>query len=98
MTAYDDFMAERAAQEQRELAAQRKRTILFALESVDTDGFPRVSGYTVDTLIAHGLIEDVPGDNLQRCRLTPEGRIMLHANPAAVDSSDELALFGAVEC
>lgn len=34
--------------------------------------------------------------NLNRLRLTPEGRIMLAANPAEEPPSDELALFGAV--
>ncbi|OBC14085.1 hypothetical protein A5784_30765 [Mycobacterium sp. 852013-50091_SCH5140682] len=93
---YDDLIDERRAAQQRELEASRKRLFLFALESVDTDGFPRVSGYTADTLASRGLIERIPGDNLSRFRLTPEGQIMLHANPAEQPASDELALFGAV--
>lgn len=94
MNTYEEIIAAQRAQEQRELEAQRKRTILFALESVATDGFARVSWYTCDTLRQMGLIEYVPDDNEQRHRLTPEGRIMLHANPADQPTSDELTLFG----
>ena len=93
---YDEILAEQRAERERQLAADRKRITLFALESVAGDGLPRVSGYTVDTLVGQGLMERVPGDNLNRLRLTPEGRIMLSANPAEEPPSDELALFGAV--
>ncbi|OBC11399.1 hypothetical protein A5784_34950 [Mycobacterium sp. 852013-50091_SCH5140682] len=91
---FDDAVAELRAKEQREREASRKRLFLFALESVDTDGLPRVSGYTVETLLSRGLIEET--SDVCRFRLTPEGRIMLHANPAEQPASDELALFGAV--
>ncbi|NOR03656.1 hypothetical protein HGK72_26760 [Mycolicibacterium fortuitum] len=72
--------------------ADLQRIILFALESVNTDGLPRVSAYTVEHLVGTGLIEAV-GD---RFRLTAEGWIVLQANPAEGSASDELALFGAV--
>lgn len=94
MLTYDEIAAEHEAERRRELAAARKRITLFALESVAGDGLPRVSPYTVDTLVREGLIERVPGDNLQRLRLTPEGRVTLQANPAGQPATDELALFG----
>lgn len=93
---YDEFIAQQRAERERTLAADRKRCILFALESVAGDGFPRVSGYTCDHLVSRGPIEKIPGDNLGRYRLTTEGRITLQANPTEEPASDELALFGAV--
>lgn len=93
---YEQIVAEQRAAKQRELEAARKRATVFALESVDTDGFPRVSWYATEHLKDRGLIEQIPGDKLGRYRLTPEGRIMLHANPAEQPVDDELALFGAV--
>lgn len=93
---FEEFVAEQRAALQREAEASRKRLFLFALESVDTDGCPRVSGYTVETLVGQGLIEAMSGDNLGRYQLTTEGRIALQANPAEGPASDELALFGAV--
>ncbi|TGB37913.1 hypothetical protein [Mycolicibacterium peregrinum] len=95
-TTFEEFVAEHRAALQREAEASRKRLFLFALESVDTDGCPRVSGYTVETLIGQGLIEALPGDNLGRYQLTAEGRIALQANPVEEPASDELALFGAL--
>lgn len=96
MSDYDDFLAAQRAEREQKAAEDRKRIILFALESVAGDGLPRVSAYTVDTLIGQGLMERVPGDNLNLLRLTPEGRIMLAANPTEEPASDELALFGAL--
>ena len=43
MGAYEEIIAEQRAAQQRELETARKRLFLFALESVDTDGYPRVS-------------------------------------------------------
>ncbi|AEN79907.1 hypothetical protein SEA_RAYMOND7_51 [Mycobacterium phage Raymond7] len=97
MTAtYEQVIAALRAAEERETKAARKRLTLFALESVATDGFPRVSAYTVDALVGHGLIEPVSGDKTPRYRLTAEGRIMLHANPAETEPADELALLGSL--
>ncbi|UVG34691.1 hypothetical protein SEA_RITA_70 [Mycobacterium phage Rita] len=87
-------MADLQAAKERETEAARKRLTLFALESVATDGCPRVSAYTVDALVGRGLIEPVPGDKTPRYQLTAEGRIMLHANPAESEPGDELVLFG----
>ncbi|AIT14560.1 hypothetical protein SEA_SMURPH_52 [Mycobacterium phage Smurph] len=88
---YEQVLADLRAAKQRETEAARKRLTLFALESVATDGCPRVSTYTVDALVGRGLIEPTPG---MRYRLTAEGRIMLRANPAETEPADELALFG----
>lgn len=82
MSACAEAMADLQAQQRRELEAARKRLVLFALESVGHDGFPRASWYTTQTLMDLGLIEPVPEDTEGRLRLTAEGRIMLHANPA----------------
>ena len=98
MGAYEEIIAEQRAAQQRELETARKRLFLFALESVDTDGYPRVSGYTVEHLVGRGVIEQIPGDKFGRYQLTPEGWIMLHANPAEQPADDVLALFGAVPC
>ena len=62
MGAYEEIIAEQRAAQQRELETARKRLFLFALESVDTDGYPRVSGYTVEHLVGRGVIEQIPGD------------------------------------
>lgn len=94
MSTFDDYLARQRADRERRVAEGRKRCTLFALESVAGDGLPRVSSYTVDTLVSQGLMEWIPGDNLNRLKLTPEGRIMLAANPTEEPASDELALFG----
>lgn len=94
MSAYDEFLVAKRAEDERKAAEDRKRFILFALESVAVDGYPRVSAYSVDVLVGQGLIERIPGDKLNRLQLTAEGRIMLAANPSEVEPSDELALFG----
>ncbi|AMS02205.1 hypothetical protein FDI84_gp52 [Mycobacterium phage Pipsqueaks] len=47
---YEQVLADLRAAKQRETEAARKRLTLFALESVATDGCPRVSTYTVDAL------------------------------------------------
>lgn len=91
-TTVEEIVAERRAEQQRQITADRQRIILFALESIAGDGLPRVSGYTVDHLVSEGLIE-AAGDRFQ---LTAEGRIALQANPAEGPASDELALFGAL--
>lgn len=94
LSTFEQVMADRLAAKARENEAARKRFILFALESVATDGFPRVSAYTVDDLVGRGLIERVQGDKTPRFRLTAEGRIMLQINPAEAEPADNLALFG----
>lgn len=71
MGAYEEIIAEQRAAQQRELETARKRLFLFALESVDTDGYPRVSGYTVEHLVGRGVIEQIPGDKFGRYQLTP---------------------------
>jgi len=93
---YEQMLADLRAAKQRETEAARKRLTLFALESVATDGFPRVSAYTVDALVGRGLMEPVPGNETPRYQLTAEGRIMLHANPTETEPADELALFGSL--
>ncbi|MDZ7886576.1 MAG: hypothetical protein U5N53_28395 [Mycobacterium sp.] len=90
---YESAVAELEAERERELVAARRRTVLFALEAVSGDGFPRVCAYTTAHLVDRGLIERVPGDNLARYQLSPEGRIMLHANPAGAPEP-EPDLFG----
>ncbi|OMC12524.1 hypothetical protein [Mycolicibacterium fortuitum] len=94
MNAYETVIAEQRAERERKLVADRQRAVLFALESVDTDGYPRVSWYSTEHLKDRGLIEKVPGDKLGRYQLTPEGRVTLQANPAGQPATDELALFG----
>ncbi|UVT31503.1 helix-turn-helix DNA binding protein [Mycobacterium phage Mask] len=87
-------MADLQAAKERETEAARKQLTLFALEAINGDGCPRVSAYTVDHLVRSGLAERIPGDTAGRLRLTAEGRIMLHANPAESEPGDELVLFG----
>ena len=59
MSAVEDVLAAQDAERARHLEVSRRRTILFALESVSGDGFPRVSQYTTACLVERGLIEPV---------------------------------------
>lgn len=88
MRGYAEVVAELRAKQQRESEESNRRFVLFALESVAGDGFPRVSRYSVDHLLKRGLIER-DGD---RYRLTHEGRILLNTNPAPEDH--QLDMFG----
>lgn len=93
MNTIEEVIAAQRAEREEQARRARRRFMLFALESVDLDGLPRVSGYTVDQLHAKGLIEPVV-DNEQHWRLTAEGRIMLAANTTEGAADGELTLFG----
>lgn len=95
-TAMEEILAAQAAERERELEASRKRTVLFALESISGDGYPRVSAYTCEWLLAAGLIERVVADKLDRFQVTAEGRILLHTNPPDGSADNEPALFGSM--
>lgn len=86
-TTYEHIVAEQRHEQQHELNTARQHLALLALEGVANDGFPRVSQYTVADLIRGNLIERIPGDNLQRLRLTPQGQIMLRTNPTTEESA-----------
>lgn len=94
MNAYAEIVADLQVSMRREEDEARQRLTLYAMESVDHDGFTRVSWYTTQTLTQLGLIEPVPDDKENRYRLTVEGRIMLHANPVGAAGSDDMTLFG----
>lgn len=57
---------------ERPTAEQRENFLLFALESIATDGLPRVSGYACDVYERQGLIERT-GDDQHPYRLCPKG-------------------------
>lgn len=69
------------------LNEQRERFALFVLESVNTEGFPRVSAFTCETFEKDGLIERT-GDPSAPFRLTTAGAARLAAAPPRDENAD----------
>lgn len=89
IAAIEARIAKRKVEGETELARQRERFLLFALESIATDGFPRVSGYACDVYEHEGLIERT-GDDHHPYRLTGLGQVRLAGAPMLDEQSAEV--------
>lgn len=89
IAAIEARIAKRRVEAETEDARQRERFLLFALESIATDGFPRVSGYACDVYERDGLIERTGNDH-RPYRLTGTGQVRLAGAPVDVEGPPEV--------